>query len=137
MFFNLQNYITFKEGLGSGSNNFVERNALKLLMTKTLEWGVRNLQIFGDSKIIINWANGFQRCHIIRLISLLEEILVLKQNFDFLSITHVYRERNRVADKLSKEGTQLQEGQGISETFLRDSGCFYHIPFHEAAIRIL
>ena len=59
MFFNLHNYITFKEGLGLGSNNFAELSALRLLMTKALEWDVRNLQIFGDSKIIINLANGF------------------------------------------------------------------------------
>lgn len=54
LFFNIQNYITFKEGLGLGTNNFIELCALRLLITKVLEWAVRNLQIFGDSKIIIN-----------------------------------------------------------------------------------
>ena len=90
---------------------------------------MRNLQIFGDSKIVINWANGYQRCHIIRLIPLLEEILVLKQHFDFISITCVYRERNNLANKLSKEGTQLQEG--------KDSRDFYHRPFHKDVVKIL
>ena len=54
LFFNLQNYINFKEALGLGTNNFVELSALILLMTKALEWSVTNMQIFGDSKIIIN-----------------------------------------------------------------------------------
>lgn len=76
-------------------------------MTKDMEWGVHMLQIFGDSKIIINWENGFQRCHIIRLMPLLEEVMLLKQHFDYISFTHVYRERNIIVDKLSKEGVQL------------------------------
>ena len=90
LFFNLQNHITFKEGLGEGTNNFAELCALILLLTTSLEWGVRTLQMFGDSKIIINWENWFLRCHNFRLIPLSEDILVLKQQFDFLSITHVF-----------------------------------------------
>lgn len=68
---------------------------------------MNQLQIFWDSKIIINWENGFQHCDIIRPFPLLEEVLTLKQHFDFISLTHVYRERNLVDDKLSKEGAQL------------------------------
>jgi len=92
---------------------------------------VNQLQIFGDSKIIINWANSFQHCHIVRLLPLLEEVLNLKHHFDFISLTHVYRESNFLADRLSKEGVQRQEGQGSYESFLMDPGGFYHIPFQE------
>ena len=104
LYFDSQNYLFFKTRLGVGSNNFVELSALRLLMSKALERGVRSIQIFGDSKIIINWANGFQQCHILRLMPLLDEVLLLKHHFDFISFTHVYRERNTTTDRLSKEG---------------------------------
>lgn len=42
-----------------------------------------------------------------------------------------------MVDKLSKEVAQLQEGQGITEIFLRDPGGFYHKPFHEVVDKIL
>ena len=41
--FNLQNHVTFKEGFGEGTNNFVKLCALILLMSKDLEWGMKKL----------------------------------------------------------------------------------------------
>lgn len=52
--FDMQNYLFFKARFGEGRNNFVELSALRFLMSKALEWGVQSIQIFGDSKIIIN-----------------------------------------------------------------------------------
>ena len=40
----------------------------------------------------------------------MEEIFILKDNFDYISLTGVYREQNINANGLSKEGVQLQEG---------------------------
>lgn len=120
------NYVTFKEGLGEGTNNFVELCTLRLLLIKTIEWGCRSLQIFGDSMIVINWTTGILRCHNIRLLPILLEMFFLKHHFLTLYPSFMfYRERNRLADKLSKEGSQHQEGQIIIETFLRDPGRFY------------
>lgn len=36
--------------------------------------------------LIINWATGAQSCHSPRLHLILEEVLLLKHNFDFISI---------------------------------------------------
>ena len=126
LYFNAQNYLLFKARFGEGSNNFVELNALRLLLTKALEWGVQSIQIFGDFEIIINWENGIKRCHILRLMPLLDEVLLLKLHFDYISFTHVYRERSSLVDRLSKEGAQLQEGEDSTECFLRDPGGYYH-----------
>ena len=100
-----QKYVHIKAGFGQGTNNFAELSTLKLLMIKALEWGAHSIQIFGDSKLTINWAMGSHRCNILRLTPLLDEILFIKCHFDFISFTHVYRERNSTADKLSKEGS--------------------------------
>ena len=85
--------------------------ALKVLLQSALEKGCKILQIFGDSMLIINWATGAQSCHSPRLHLILEEVLLLKHNFDFISIMHVYKERNKLAGRLSKEGTELPKGQ--------------------------
>lgn len=82
--------------------------------------------------IIINWANGVQRCNSMRLQPILEEVLLLKQNFDSCSIIHVYREGNRVVDHLSKEGWELPEGQlQVEACYLDGLRGFYHRPFQE------
>lgn len=59
------NSVYCKAGLGSGTNNFTEISALRLLLITALEWGVHSLQVFGDSKIVIDWAVGTRRCNII------------------------------------------------------------------------
>ena len=63
---------------------------------------MQGLQVYGDSKLITNLTKGAQICTNIRLVSLLEEVLMIKNNFDEFSCHHVYKERNIDADQLSK-----------------------------------
>lgn len=56
--------------------------------------------------LIINWGNGAQRCHVMRLLPLVEKVLLLKNHFDLIYFKHVYKERNRLEDRLSKEATE-------------------------------
>ena len=93
--------------LGRGSNNFAELMALKLLLLFVVEKDCHSLQVFGDSIFVIDWARGFIRCHVIRLLPILEEVALLQQRFDNISFTHVFKERNGVADRISKEASQL------------------------------
>ena len=60
-----QNYVHKKTGFGQGTNNFTELSALRLLMIKDLEWGAHSIQIFGDSKLTINWEMGSHICNIL------------------------------------------------------------------------
>jgi len=53
---------------------------------------------------VINWTNKKQICHNILLFSILEEIHRLLNTFDTVVISHVYNDRNMIADTLSKEG---------------------------------
>ena len=51
-------------------------------------------------------------------------------NFDTIICHHVYRERNGAADKLSKEGLELEQGVWkILETTDREHYEYYHRPF--------
>jgi len=95
-----------KMGLSRGTNNYAELNILRLLLLFSLEKVCRKLEIFGDSKIIINWFNQLSNFHVHTLRNLLEEDLTLKSQFDLVIYHHIYRERNQVSDGLSKEAAQ-------------------------------
>jgi hypothetical protein len=84
--------------------------ALKLLLLFAREKEVGDLQIFGDSMLVINWIRKTQRCHNILLSPLLDEIFRIIATFDSFSIWHVYKERNKEANGLSKEGMRLDFG---------------------------
>ena len=92
LYFSDTHYIHHKVGQEEGTNNYAEMTALKHLMQASIENGCRSLQIFGDSMNIINWENEIHRCHSLMLLSLLEEVLILKHHFDTFFITDVYRE---------------------------------------------
>jgi hypothetical protein len=96
-------------GLGQGTNNYVELLTLKLLVLFAKEKELLHFQIFGDSMIAINWERKLQQCHNIFLLPILEDILHMMEEFDTVTISHVYRNMNMnmVADALSKAGLPL------------------------------
>ena len=67
LFLKDDHYITFKAGLGVGSNNYVELSALKLLIILALNKLISNIQIFGDSLLVINWISGKFKSHNLHL----------------------------------------------------------------------
>lgn len=48
LYFSYSNYFFFKSVLGSGTNNYAELMALKLLLMFVIEKGARSLQVFSD-----------------------------------------------------------------------------------------
>ena len=87
--------------------------------------------------LVIEWAKENVQCHVMILLPILEEVIRIKQQFDHISFTHVYRERNRVADQLSKEATQGHLDFGIwriTSHSHEGSYSYYHRPFRETAL---
>eukprot|EP00253_Pinus_taeda_P029860 PITA_29860 len=102
--------ISASVGIGSGSNNFAEMSALKLLLCWLIQRHIFAIQIFGDSLNVTKWLNGNNRCQNYMLRPLLEEIMILKQSFNVFYLDHIYRNKNEDADKLSKEALQQAMG---------------------------
>jgi len=98
-------------GLGMGTNNFFELLSLKLLISFAIEKGCHSLNVFVDSMNVMNWIRGTQRCSNTRLYTLVEDITLLHTYFDSLTFQHVYRQRNKEADRRSEEGLHLALGQ--------------------------
>jgi ribonuclease HI len=104
-------YFTLTIGLGTGTNNYAELMSLKLLIAFAIEKNCQTFTVFGDSMNVINLIKGTQRCTNTRLANIVEDIKFLQTSFDSLTCRHVYRERNKEADRRSKEGTNLALGQ--------------------------
>ena len=108
LFLTQNHYFKISLGLGAGTNNYAELMTLKLLLCFTIERNCRNLQVFGDSMVVINWLNKTQKCRNASLDVLYEETCRSLSFFESISFKHVYREHNEEADKLSKVGLNLQ-----------------------------
>lgn len=119
-----------KAGLGVGTNNFSELITLRHLLHFALRHHCISINIFGDSQIIINWINGTATCHMHSLSTILQEALDLKAAFNDFSISHIYREHNKGADKLSKEAALMDRGLWeITEIIDQQEQKLYHRPY--------
>ena len=87
--------------------------ALKLVMKLAQEFGVTQLQIFGDSMLVIKWMRKEVALGNFTSQPLYDEVLNLLASFSYTSLSHIYRDRNSVADRLSKVGVGLERGTWI------------------------
>jgi len=86
-----------------GTSSFAELLATKHLIHFSLEKNVKDIQLFGDSKIICDSPNRTSRCSSFYLSHILDETLRLISPFDSFTCKHIFMERNGVADSLSKK----------------------------------
>lgn len=123
-------YYYLRLGLGPGTNNHAELITLRHLLYFALSKNCRQLQIFGDSKIVIDWVNYKSICHAYSLKHILEEIVFFKTHFDQITVSHIYRERNTTADRLSKEAADRPLGDWLIEEHNPDGmHRFFHRPY--------
>ena len=93
-----------------GTNNFAELCSLKLLLTLARRNSLDKIQIFVDSRLVINWASRKYRLMNLELALILQDVHYLVDSLDFVSFKHIYRERNFKADSLAKAGGSILEG---------------------------
>lgn len=86
----------------SATNNVAEWAALRNALLYVVKSGIPGeIQILGDSMLVINQLNGKWKCKKEHLQPYLEECLTLLNNKTW-SADHIYREQNQHADDLSK-----------------------------------
>ena len=120
LYFSDTHYYTLTPGLGNGTNNYDELMSLKLLLAFAIEQDCKKITFYGDSKNVINWINGSQRCTNIRLANIVEDIKSLQRVFYSFSCRHVFKEINEEADRAPKEGTHLELGHWKISKFLNE-----------------
>jgi hypothetical protein len=81
------------------------------------EYGVSHLQICGDSFLVIQWLRKEESIKISTL-QLYDGVQQHMTTFSHISLSHIYRDKKRVVDGLSKEGLGLQHGTWIASILL-------------------
>ena len=115
---NEQHMLAFKLGCGSCTNTRAELLALWASLWVPKDIGLPYLHIFGDSSVIINWEKKESTLDMVNLEAWCFNTRILMSSFMWVDLSHVYREHNRRADILSKEGLHMTSGHLILTEFL-------------------
>lgn len=87
--------------IGKKTNNQSEYSALILGLKDAISKDIKQLQVYGDSQLVINQINGQYKVRNPLLQELYQEVQGLKTQFEYIEFTHIYREFNKRADQLS------------------------------------
>ena len=94
-------YHKFAAGLGYVSNNQDELLALKYTLLAIINLGIQEIQIFGDSLLVIKWMKK-RNPRNIYLLTIYEDMVKVAYRFQFISFYHIYYEINEHVDQVSK-----------------------------------
>jgi len=90
----------FLVGLNA-TNNHAEYAGLILGLQQAIKMGIKNLNVEGDSEVVINQMKGIYKCKSPNLIELYNKAKELVKYFDNINFIHVLRNMNKRADELS------------------------------------
>ena len=88
--------------LGTQTNNFAEYSGLLLGLKKAKEMDITELNVYGDSMLVIKQMNGEYKVKAAGLLTLYN---LAKQYSNKMNVTfqHVYRDKNARADELAND----------------------------------
>src|SRR3954462_12911519 len=89
------------------TNNVGEYNALLIGLQLAHQLGVRNLQAYGDSELVVNQLRGEYEVRNDDLIPYFNSALQMAEQFEGFYIGHVPRQDNTYADALAGLATSL------------------------------
>ena len=89
--------------IGSATNNVAEYRALLLGIERARELGASELELIGDSELIVRQVKGEYKVKDAALRELHSEVMRALATFEGWSIRHVRREGNAEADRLVNE----------------------------------
>lgn len=95
------------ESIGTATNNEAEYTALIRLLENALGFGVKEIQVRGDSQLVVNQVNGNWKINHTHLFVLCEEVRILLDGFEKTKLSWVPREKNKQADRLSNAAFQM------------------------------
>lgn len=91
------------ERIGAATNNVAEYRALLLGIERAAELGASELELVGDSELVVRQVKGEYKVKDAALRELHAEVKRALRCFDTWSIRHVRREQNAAADRLVNE----------------------------------
>lgn len=101
---NGEELFSFSEFLDDSTNNEAEYTALIRGLQELINLKLLNANIYADSELIVKQINGEYKVKNDRMQVLHKEAMKLFEKFNTWTLNHIPREKNYVADKLSKNG---------------------------------
>ena len=89
------------------TNNFAEYMALIVGLEEIISMNIKNIDIQGDSALILNQLNGTWNCHSQSLRPLYEKASILLKSFKSYTLEHIPRRKNAVADSLANKAMDI------------------------------
>jgi len=96
--------------LGITTNNQAEYTSLKLALEECLKMGVKEVQVYMDSLLVINQMKGIFKIRNRDLWPIHDAIQQLVKKFEHVSFSHVPREFNKLADAAVNRALDEQLG---------------------------
>jgi ribonuclease HI len=93
----------FHRWLGTRTNNEAEYEAVIEGLNAVKEWKPDRLEVYLDSKLVVEQLNGRYRVKAAELIPLYERAKAMLREFPQVVVSHVEREKNRGADALANK----------------------------------
>jgi len=94
------------EYIGNATNNVAEYSALIRGLEKARSLGIKTIDIYLDSELLVRQMNGIYKVKNKNLYSLWTRAKKLSNDFDSCKITHVRREMNVEADSLATQAVK-------------------------------
>jgi ribonuclease HI len=104
-------YVIYKDGeeicsdslyLGTQTNNFAEYSGLILALKKANSMGITEMDVYGDSMLVIRQMQGTYKVKAAGLKTLYDHAIYLSSKMK-INYHHVLREKNKRADELANE----------------------------------
>ena len=95
------------EHIGIATNNIAEYSALIRGLERASELGADSVEAFSDSELLVKQLTGVYRVKHENIIPLWKRARELSAGFRFFSISHLPRDLNKQADRLSKKAVTL------------------------------
>lgn len=85
----------------NNTNNFSEYSALLFGIQRVVELGIKDINVEGDSQLVINQINGIYRVNSDNIIELYNNVIESLIDFDSFTFRHIKRDKNKIADMLA------------------------------------
>ncbi|MGK7876873.1 MAG: ribonuclease HI family protein [Xenococcaceae cyanobacterium] len=94
---------TVSKFIDFGTNNEAEYTALIIGLQKAKKLGIKELQVKGDSNLVVNQVNGFWKIKSDRLWALCNKARSLIGSFENITLDWISREQNKLADEAANK----------------------------------
>ncbi len=104
---NNEELFSFSEYLDNATNNEAEYTALIRGLEHLIALDQLSVKIYSDSELVVKQISGEYRVKNPRMQNLYQKAMTLFNQLDQYTFTHVFRDKNTVADKLANAGRAM------------------------------